>query len=201
MGCDPVIPNPSPLAPQSELPLRPGARQESLSILTYTVLRGSQLSIVSPFLPETAIARCFAFVGPHLPLDTGFAAGNFIRDALRGGPIQVKGDGTPRRSYLYAADLAAWLWTILVEGRPGRAYNVGSDADLSIRELADEVRKVVAPQADVTVAKQPEPGKLAERYVPDITRARTDLRLGVWISLQDAIARTVAWRGQSRLGA
>ena len=145
---------------------------------------------------EAKIARCFAFVGPHLPLDTHFAIGNFIRDAMRGDPIKIGGDGTPTRSYLYASDLAVWLWTILFRALTGRSYNVGSDQSLSISDLASTVAALRSPAIPVEIAHAPVPGQVPARYVPATTRATNELCLRVNISLAQALARTYRWHDQ-----
>jgi len=142
---------------------------------------------------EATIARCFAFVGPYLPLDSHFAIGNFIRDAARGGAIRVGGDGTPYRSYLYASDLAIWLWTILVRGASVRPYNVGSAHDLTIAQLAGEVSRALDVDAPVQVAATPTPGAEPHRYVPDVTRAATELGLREHVPLGVGIRKTARW--------
>ncbi len=142
---------------------------------------------------ECKIARCFAFVGPHLPLDAHFAIGNFIRDAMRGGPIEIHGDGSPIRSYLYAADLAIWLWTLLFRAPSMQAFNVGSEDAINIRDLAKAVVAELDPRVKVKVAKEPVEGGEIQQYVPSTQRAREQLHLTQLIGLSDAIRRTAAW--------
>jgi nucleoside-diphosphate-sugar epimerase len=146
---------------------------------------------------QPLIARCFAFVGPYLPLDAQFAAGNFIRDGLQGGPIRVAGDGTPYRSYLYAADLAVWLWTILLQGQPLRPYNVGSASALTIGDLARQVADAFAPAVPVMVARAPIAGATPQRYVPAVERAETELGLRLTVPLAEGIRRTIDWHRSS----
>jgi dTDP-glucose 4,6-dehydratase len=146
---------------------------------------------------DLTIARCFTFVGPHLPLDQHFAIGNFIADALAGRNIVVRGDGAPMRSYLYAADLAIWLWTMLFrKSRPGDnllALNVGSGQAITIRDLAREVAEALNPSLTVEIAREPGAGDPLIQYVPDIRRAEARLGLRPLIGLREAIRRTAAW--------
>lgn len=141
---------------------------------------------------HVTIARCFSFIGKHLPLDLHYAVGNFLRDALNGGPIHVRGDGSSIRSYLYAPDLMIWLLTILCQGTPGRAYNVGSEESVSILDLALRVAGRAGRPGDVYVHSKVPPRFLRpDRYVPSTERARRELGLNQLIGLDDAITRTL----------
>jgi len=139
---------------------------------------------------ETIVARCFAFMGPDLPLDVHFAIGNFVRDALWADEIVVRGDGSPLRTYLDQDDLVNWLLVLLEKGRPGEAYNVGSDEVVSIAGLAYLVRDLVAPHKTVRILGRPDQSDARNRYVPDISKARSELGLDVTIPLAESIRRS-----------
>ncbi len=145
---------------------------------------------------EVVPTRCFAFVGPGLDLHGHFAIGNFIRDALAGGPLALSSDGSAVRSYLYGADLAWWLLHLLAAAPAGQAVNVGSDEGISIASLARSTRDALCPSAEVRLGPA-RPGEPRRQYVPDIARAK-GLGLCAWTPLPLALQRTGAWHADGR---
>jgi len=142
---------------------------------------------------SVTVARLFAFVGPHLPLDRHFAIGNFIADALAGRSIQIRGDGSPVRSYLYAADMAIWLWIMLLhEQASGATYNVGSECAISIAETASLVAAESGAKRKVIVLGSRGSGA-GDWYVPSTRRARDELGVSESVDLSEAVRRTIAW--------
>jgi len=134
---------------------------------------------------RAVIARCFAFLGPYLSLNSGLAAADFLRDALAGRPLTLQSNGQTRRSYLYAGDLAIWLWTLLLRGQPGRCYNVGSDRVTTVLELAE----LMAGSLPVQVLGKSAGGD----YLPDTTRAQQELGVAQTVALKTQVTRTLAW--------
>lgn len=144
---------------------------------------------------KVTTARIFALVGPFLALDAHFAIGNFIRDALSGKKVVVNSDGRALRSYLYAADLAVWLWSMLARAPGDSHYNVGSEEAISIRDLAARVAQVVG-SGEYEVLGKPDANWNPGRYVPSTECIRTELGLTAKVSLNDAIWRTAMWSGR-----
>ena len=127
------------------------------------------------------VARCFAFVGPYLPVNSGFAVGNFIRDALnRQGRSSCKGDGAPRRTFHvrggHGVGGCGRSRLPVIRARP---YNVGSDEIVTIAELARQVaslRRAKGPL--VRILGDCRAGwRRGTSYVPTSTRARSELGL------------------------
>ena len=140
--------------------------------------------------------RLFAFIAPFLPFGTHFAAGNFMRDALESSEIVINSGGGSIRSYQYATDLCSSLWALAVRGNPGVAYNVGSDKEISIRELAEVVIRNVNPNAHAEV-KGIDTIENVSRYVPSIRKITDDLNVKNNVNLEEAIRRTSLWSVQS----
>ena len=134
------------------------------------------------------VARCFAFSGKFLPVDSHLAVGNFIGDALRQKLINVKGDGSAVRSYMDADDLVNWLMTILLKGSKGEFYNVGSDTEVTIKELAGLVAQAV-PGTEVKIQNTQSFNGKRSRYVPSIEKAKKSLHLKISVDLNQSIQK------------
>jgi nucleoside-diphosphate-sugar epimerase len=141
---------------------------------------------------EAVVARLFAFVGPRLPTDRHFAAGNFMADVLARRPVEVMGDGRTVRSYLYAGDIPEWLLAMATRGVPGRAYNVGSPEAITIGELANKAASLVEPSLAVKILGDRTEGP-PHRYVPDVRRAESELAVQPRVAIDDALGRTLTW--------
>jgi dTDP-glucose 4,6-dehydratase len=137
------------------------------------------------------IARMFTFSGQHLPLDEHFAIGNFVNNALMGQNISINHDGKAIRTYLDSEDMAIWLLIILLYGQSSRAYHVGSQDEISIKELAN----LVADRSQVVLGYRPAVSILNnhntmvqfDRYVPSTSITRSALKISEWTSLTDSI--------------
>jgi nucleoside-diphosphate-sugar epimerase len=133
-----------------ESPLNPSARIRSIARENAGKLSSENACVQHAISHgySCSVARCFAFVGAGLPAH--YAAAEFLRQAARGGPIKVTGGGVTLRSYMHAADLAIWLWTLLFSAQSGRAYNVGSDHAISLGNLALLLGNITGNPVEIT---------------------------------------------------
>lgn len=150
-------------------------------------------TIAKSFPIRIPVVRLFAFVGPRLPLDQHFAIGNFIHDALSHRSIKINGDGTPVRSYMYVGDLVKWLIKILLQGKSNNIYNVGSDEQISILDLANTIAEFFTPKRQVEIKNIPRGSNPLNWYVPSIEKAKNEFGLSIETSLKDAVFKTIKW--------
>ena len=134
------------------------------------------------------IARCFAFVGPYLPLDTHFAIGNFINNVIKNEDIVIMGDGSTTRSYMYASDLSIAIWKILLIGNNNKPYNVGVDSAYSLKEVALLLKKNYGNNVQILNLNKDLTKNI---YVPNIDTLINDLKIKNFVQIEEAIQKTI----------
>lgn len=145
---------------------------------------------------DVVAARIFSVYGPYLPLTTHFAIGNFIRDALLGRPVTVRGDGSPVRTYIYGADLAVGLLSCLARGASEHAYNMGGVELTNLGQLARLVATQAQPPVAVRFLDEPVP---SDWFVPDMARARGELGFVPSVTLEEGVRATIAWAKETHV--
>ncbi len=138
-------------------------------------------------------ARPFTFIGPCQALDKPWAVNNFLRDALLGGPIRILGDPQTVRSFLYASDMAFWMFRALACGKDGQCFNIGSPEGTTLHELALKIAAQVSGGLEITLPNLSAKACPGPRFVPDTARAQESLGLKPTVGLDEAIRRTLAW--------
>ena len=122
-----------------------------------------------------------------------------ILNALHRRPIPIYGRGENVRDWLYVEDHADALLTVLARGAVGRSYNIGGENEarnidlvMMICDLLDQHRPDAAPHAELITYVADRPGHDL-RYAIDPTRIRDELGWRPSVSLEQGLAKTVAW--------
>jgi nucleoside-diphosphate-sugar epimerase len=136
------------------------------------------------------IARCYSFIGAGSPLR--YAAARYIHDAMNGTPLEVLNNGTSIRSYLYTADMVAWLLTILIKGQQ-MIYDVAGTESITIWGLAKLVNKITGNSGIVIPLEVNK--DIRPVYLPDPKHLDNSLELGLkqWTSIEESIIKTVKY--------
>jgi UDP-glucuronate decarboxylase len=140
---------------------------------------------------DIRIARIFNTYGPRMAENDGRVVSNFIVQALRGEELTLYGTGEQTRSFCYVDDLVDGLIRLMNSEGPERnlPVNLGNPVEFTIKELAEEVVKVVGGTTRVTYRPLPQDDPTQRQ--PDITRARAWLGWEPRIQLADGLVRTV----------
>jgi len=141
---------------------------------------------------ETVSLRVFNAYGPgqNLPPSHPPVIPNFIRQAVRGGTLVVHSDGSQTRDYVFVEDVVNAMLAAATAQEVNRlVINVGSGAETSVRELANQVLEVTNSNAEVMYNPRTDPG--VSRMCADLTVARERLSYKPRISLAEGLRITL----------
>jgi dTDP-glucose 4,6-dehydratase len=139
---------------------------------------------------DTRIVRIFNTYGPRMRLHDGRAVPAFMSQALRGEDVTIFGDGTQTRSFQFISDLVDGILK-LMEAPTNDPVNIGNPHEVSIREIAEIIVRLVNSKSKLVV--RPLPVDDPKQRQPDITRARTLLGWEPKVGLEEGLQKTVGY--------
>lgn len=143
---------------------------------------------------DTRIQRPFNVYGPGLREDGtyGRVISRFIYQALKGEDLTVFGDGNQTRAFLYISDwIDATIKLIYKDGLEGEVFNIGSDKETKIIDLANMIVKLTDSKSRIKFLP-PRPDD-PPRRAADITKAREKLDWYPKVPLEDGLRLTINW--------
>ena len=140
---------------------------------------------------DTRIARIFNTYGPRMLEDDGRVVSNFVVQALRGEPLTLYGEGNQTRSFCYVDDLIEGLIRLMNADNLHQPVNLGNPGEFTIKQLAEEVRRICGSKSELTYLPLPEDDPRQRK--PDITTAQTVLGWIPKVPLAEGLERTVQY--------
>lgn len=118
---------------------------------------------------QTRIVRIFNTYGSRMRIHDGRALPTFMRQALRGNPLTVYGDGSQTRSFTFVDDLVEGIWR-LSQSDYTDPVNIGNPQEISILEFAREIIELTGSDSEITFEELPKDDPQVRQ--PDISRAQ-----------------------------
>ena len=158
-------------------------------------------SVATPFVYDFSVPEaenffggigvcCHNTYGPRMRLTDGRAIPTFIRQALRGEPLTVYGDGSQTRSFTYVSDLIDGIWK-LMNAPVNDPVNLGNPRELTLLELAKQILSISGSKSEIVY--RPLPVDDPKVRQPDIGRARRLLKWEPTLAVEEGLRQTIEW--------
>lgn len=173
------------------IPMREDARPQPVSPYGVTKLAAEQLCYlyhVNHGVPTTSV-RYFTVYGPRQRPDMAF--NRFIRAALKGEPISLYGDGEQTRDFTFVTDAVVATIAAGERGVPGRAYNIGGGARVSVNHVCEILERIVGKRLDVR-REAAQKGDMRDTFA-DTTLAQQDLGFRPVVTLEQGLEAEYRW--------
>lgn len=141
---------------------------------------------------EAVSLRYFNVYGPRqTPSEYAGVISIFAKRALHRQPLQIFGDGSQTRDFIYVSDVIDATVTALEKNLKSRAFNIASGKEITILELAKMMQEIIQTGSELKFSPSPA-GDIA-RSIADVTRAHSELGFIAGTSMKDGLSTTVQW--------